>query len=331
MRTPRRALAAALALLCGTALLWAVVEHRVLLLWIRARFPEPAQLAPPPDLRPGLAWWDDYYSIERIDATTWAIGEPRYAQQNLSYLIAGRERAVVFDAGPGLRELAPIVAGLTALPTTFVPSHLHYDHVGGARGFEHVAMIDLPALRAQAPDGVLRPRFAQHLGALEAIEARPIEIDEWWAPGSVVDLGGRALELWHTPGHTPESASLFDRASGLLFSGDFLYPGELYAFVPGSSLADYLWTAERLAETLPDGAAIHGGHGTDLATSAPVLAARDLLDLRRALEEVRSGERAGSGWFPRVYPVNERMTLLADGLGGDWTPRGQPRPAPGGR
>jgi glyoxylase-like metal-dependent hydrolase (beta-lactamase superfamily II) len=323
-RPPARGIAAAAALLGGAALLWIAVDHRVLLLRLQAWLQAPAPLAPPPALRPGLVWHDDYYSIERLDESTWAIGEPRYAQQNLSYLIAGSERAVVFDAGPGLREVAPVVAALTELPVTFVPSHLHYDHVGGTRGFERVAMIDLPALREQAPDGVLRPRFAQHLGALEGIEARPIEIDEWWPPGSVVELGGRALEVWHTPGHTPESASLLDRARGLLFSGDFLYPGELYAFLPGSSLADYLWSAERLGRTLSDGAAIHGGHATDIATSAAVLAVPDLRDLQRALAQIRVGERAGTGWFPRAYPVNERLTLLSDGLGGDWTPRGSP-------
>lgn len=303
---------------------WLVLDHRELLLRLRAWTSAPPPLAPPPTLRPGLAWIDDYYSVERIDAQTWAIGEPRYEQQNLSYLIVGSERAVVFDSGPGLRELAPVAARLTALPITFFPSHLHYDHVGGARGFERVAMIDLPSLRAQAPDGVLRPRFAQHLGLLEGIEARPIGIDEWWPPGSEVELGGRRLEVWHTPGHTPESASLLDRERGLLFSGDFLYPGELYAFLPGSSLADYRWSAERLAGALPAAAAIHGGHGTDLAASAPVLALRDLLDLRSALAEIRSGARDGNGWFPRAYPVSERLTLLADGLGGDWTPRGSP-------
>jgi glyoxylase-like metal-dependent hydrolase (beta-lactamase superfamily II) len=324
MRGAWRGLLGAAVLLGGPVLLWTAVDHRVLLLRVHSWFPAPGLLAPPATLRPGLAWQDDYYAIERLDESTWAIGEPRYAQQNLSYLIAGRERAVLFDAGPGLRELAPVVTGLTGLPVTFVPSHLHYDHVGGARGFERVALIDLPALREQAPDGVLRPRFAQHLGALEGIEARPIEVDEWWAPGSVVDLGGRALEVWHTPGHTPESASLLDRERGMLFAGDYLYPGELYAFLPGSSLADYLSTAERLASALPDPTAIHGGHGTELATSASVLAARDLLDLRRALREIRGGERAGSGWFPRAYPVNERLTLLSDGLGGDWTHRAGP-------
>ena len=310
-------LAAAIALLGASAALWMTLDHRVLLLRLAAWGAEPQPLAPPPQLRSGLVWHDDYYAIERIDESTWAIGEPRYAQQNVSFLIAGSDRAVVFDAGPGLRELAPVVASLTALPVTFVPSHLHYDHVGGARGFERVAMIDLPALRAQAPDGVLRPRFAQHLGALEGIPARPLEIDEWWPPGSVVELGGRTLEVWHTPGHTPESASLLDRARGLLFSGDYLYPGELYAFLPGSSLADYASTAERLAPALPEEIGIHGGHGTDLASSAPVLTRRDLLDLRRALAEIESGAVAGSGWFPRAYPVNDRLTLLTDGLGGD--------------
>jgi len=328
MRTLRCGIAALVTLPAAAAFLWAAGDHRVLLLRVQGWLSATAPIAPPPTLRPELVWHDDYYSIERLDEATWAIGEPRYAQQNVSFLIAGRERAVVFDAGPGLRELAPVVEALTDLPITFVPSHLHYDHVGGARGFERIALIDLPALRAQAPDGVLRPRFAQHLGALEGIEARPLEIDEWWPPGSVIELGGRQLEVWHTPGHTPESASLFDRARGYLFSGDFLYPGELYAFLPGSSLADYRWTAERLAGTLPADASIHGGHGTDLATSAPVLAVRDLLDLQRALAEIRDGKRPGSGWFPRAYPVNERVTLLADGLGGDWTPQGSPATAP---
>ena len=131
MRILRWALAAAVALLCGLAFLWLAVDHRVLLLRVYAWFPAPALLAPPATLRPGLVWHDDYYSIERLDETTWAIGEPRYAQQNVSYLIVGRERAVVFDAGPGLRELAPVVAGLTELPITFVPSHLHYDYLPG--------------------------------------------------------------------------------------------------------------------------------------------------------------------------------------------------------
>jgi len=50
-------------------------------------------------------WYDDYFLIEPIDSRTFAIGEPRYAQQNYSYLILGNERGILFDAGPGYRDI----------------------------------------------------------------------------------------------------------------------------------------------------------------------------------------------------------------------------------
>ena len=38
----------------------------------------------------------------------------------------------------------------------------------------------------------------------------------------------------------------------------------------------------------------------------------DLLDLRVALDGIRQGEREGSGVFPRVFHVNERVLLWSD-------------------
>ena len=48
-------------------------------------------------------WFDDYFVVETVDPTTFAIGEPRYYQGNYSYLILGAQRAVLFDAGTGQR------------------------------------------------------------------------------------------------------------------------------------------------------------------------------------------------------------------------------------
>jgi hypothetical protein len=42
---------------------------------------------------------DDWYAVELIDAQTFAINEPKSSQYNTSYLIAGNERAIMFDAG----------------------------------------------------------------------------------------------------------------------------------------------------------------------------------------------------------------------------------------
>jgi hydroxyacylglutathione hydrolase len=41
-------------------------------------------------------------------------------------------------------------------------------------------------------------------------------------------LGGRAIDIIPIPGHEPASIALYDRRTGLLLTGDTLYPGRLY-------------------------------------------------------------------------------------------------------
>jgi hypothetical protein len=44
----------------------------------------------------------DWFHIIRIDSTTFAISEPKYWQQNVSYLLVGKRQAILFDTGPGI-------------------------------------------------------------------------------------------------------------------------------------------------------------------------------------------------------------------------------------
>ena len=298
------------AALLALTLLVLFVFRRYVGILLFSLFLTPPPLAPASDEGPNARWYDDYYTVEAIDAQTFAIGEPRYYQQNFNYLIVGDERAILFDSGPGVRDIRALVASLTDLPVTAVPSHLHYDHIGSHAAYPRLAMIDLPYLRERAPDGVLRPTYWEHLGAAEGFERPDLQVSEWWAPDSVVDLGGRRLRVLHTPGHTYDSISLWDEQRAQLFTGDYINQGMLIAFLPGSSLGDYLRTAERLGEQIPEGTTLLTAHRA-APNGAPRMAARDLLDLRTTLRAIRAGEAEGSG-YPIVFEVNERLLLLAD-------------------
>jgi glyoxylase-like metal-dependent hydrolase (beta-lactamase superfamily II) len=304
----RKLLVIAMAL-AAVASLAVALRHRLLVYALALGGAPPLGAAT--DEGAGVRWVDDYFTVQALDPRTFAIGEPRYAQQNYNYLILGSERAVLFDAGPGIRDIRPVAASLTGLPITFVPSHFHYDHVGNRVTFERVAVVDLPELRARAEGGRLALGFEEHLGAAEGIEAPTLVVREWLAPGSRIALGGRDLLVLHTPGHTPESISLLDPASAQLFSGDFLYPGPLYAFLPKSSLGEYLLAADAVLAAAPGSARIFGAHRA-APPGAPELALADVRDLAATLREIRSGEREGQGLYPVAYRVNERIDLLAE-------------------
>jgi hydroxyacylglutathione hydrolase len=194
---------------------------------------------------------DDYFAVQELGERTFAIGEPRYYQQNYSYMIVGTTRAVLFDSGTGTSDISGVVKRLTTLPVTVIVSHLHFDHLGGIGPFEHVAMIDLPETRADVSGGFFRPGRYEYMGLVDRRDAPSIRVAEWLEPGAVIDLGGRSLRVLSTPGHTPSSVALFDAQSKRLFIGDFIYPTTLYAFLPGASLSAYQATAKMLLGILP--------------------------------------------------------------------------------
>ena len=259
----------------------------------------------------GVRWFGGYYAVERLDDRTYAIGEPRYYQSNYSYLVLGERRAILFDSGPGVRNIKPVIEALTDLPVTVAASHLHYDHVGNMDRFERVAMLDLPDLReGVGADGVFRFGRYEHLGFVDGVEPPAVRVTDWWEPGEEIDLGGRTVEILHTPGHSPYDTMLYDEDNGLLFTGDLIYPTTLLALLPGSSRSAYLDSATNLLGRVPPGTKLFAGHAAYTETpQVPRLSVSDLSDLRETLEGAREGRREAEGVFPRAYRVNDRIEL----------------------
>jgi glyoxylase-like metal-dependent hydrolase (beta-lactamase superfamily II) len=254
---------------------------------------------------------DDYWAVQKIDDATYAIGEPRYYQGNYAYLLLGKKRALLFDAGSGTRDISHVIAELTRLPVTVIPSHLHYDHLGGIEPFASVAMIDIPETRADAAGGRLEVGRYDFLGFIDGREPPYLRVTEWLKPGARIDLGGRTVTLLHTPGHTAQSASLYDPAGHRLFSGDFIYPTTLYASLPGGSLAAYQRTASWLLRALPEDTTIWAAHCCRIGEkiSAPWLTMTDMRELDRTLREVQAGRARSTGFYPRIFPVDPQLTL----------------------
>jgi len=250
-------------------------------------------------------WFDDYFVVETVDPTTFAIGEPRYYQGNYSYLILGAQRAVLFDAGTGFRDILPVVRSLTNLPVTVIASHLHFDHVGALGRLDKTALLDEPSVRARARNSRLTLRRYEFLGFADRLPSPTFRVDEWWAPDSTIDLGSRRLRVLATPGHTSTSVSLYDESRRQLFAGDFIYPGELYAFLPDASRSAYLETTKRLLSIIDPDTRIFAAHmeGEPTPLKAPALQVADLRALESALTSIEQGDLSSSGFYPRIFPV----------------------------
>ncbi len=275
----------------------------------------------------------EWFDVYRVEDGVYAFVEAKQFQEAISYLIAGTTRAVMFDTGIGLVPIRPVVERLTALPVDVVNSHTHYDHVGGNAEFDRILAVSTPyteANQAGFPHSELEGEVAPTSfcsgppsGAdTAAFHTRPWRPTRTIADGDRLDLGGRALEVLHVPGHTPDALALLDRDRGLLFTGDSYYDGTIWLFVPETDYDAYDRSMTRLVALAPALRRLLPAHA---AISA------DPANLERALEafrRVRKGEVTGMDQgdqrrFFRFSPFSILTSVpLLEGRQGDRTKGG---------
>ena len=68
--------------------------------------------------------------------------------------------------------------------------------------------------------------------------------------GEEIDLGGRVLTVLHTPGHTVDSICLLDHQKKILFSGDTVDTGPIYAHLETSDFDTFIKSVRRLADDI---------------------------------------------------------------------------------
>jgi len=255
-------------------------------------------------LAQGESWFNDWFTVTKIDERTYAIGEPRYWQRNYNYLIIGTRRAILFDSGPGLKDIRKVSASLTDLPLTAVSSHPHYDHIGNNYLFDKVASLDDPSIRSEVDSDVFQPSYSR---GFTTRKIPSFKITEWWKNEQEVDLGDRYLKVLHVPGHESGSIALLDSDNKQLFTGDFIYPGWLVGFAPTSDIADYLDSVHYLMSHTSGEETLYGAHSVPQHPS-PELPYSALADFAQTIDSILSGNAQATSKFPiRTYPVNQDM------------------------
>ena len=220
-------------------------------------------------------------TVEPIDAARWyetvrfgdgvtLIHEPwikPFYRCNIWH-VSGRDRDLLFDSGLGHFSLRRHVSLVSEKNLVCVASHTHFDHIGC-----HHEFPDRCVHRAEAAI-LADPRNEWTLADRYATEEMFILPPEGWdsaryrieaAPAGrlldnddVIDLGDRAFEVIHTPGHSPGGIALHEKKTGILLSGDIVYDGPLIDDAYHSDIGDYLATLERMRGL--NVSVVHGGH-----------------------------------------------------------------------
>ena len=157
------------------------------------------------------------------------------------YVLSGATTTLVLDSGatntPAVRDAARTIAGSRAIIVAH--THAHGDHVAGDGQF------------VGQPNTTV---IARNRAAVQAA----FDITTWPTEEGELDLGGRVLDVLGIPGHEAQHIVIYDRETGLLLTGDSLYPGLLFV----SSWSEFRDSIHRLAEFVADKPVAHvlGAH-----------------------------------------------------------------------
>jgi hydroxyacylglutathione hydrolase len=189
--------------------------------------------------------------VHRYNAQTFVLRESlcETAEAPFMYLLIGANKAMLIDTGDvadakavplakTVMSLLPEANG-AKLPLWVVHTHGHLDHREG-----DVQFAQLPGVQVVGTD---LDHVKQFFG-----------FSDWPNGVAQVDLGGRVVDVLPTPGHYVSHVTYYDRATGLVFSGDFLLPARLLI---EDRIAD-LASARRVADFFKNRPVSHvlGGH-----------------------------------------------------------------------
>jgi glyoxylase-like metal-dependent hydrolase (beta-lactamase superfamily II) len=273
-----------------------------------------------------------WFATRQLEPGVHLVSEPAHVN---SFLVEGDAVAALIDTGLGIGNIRAVAEKLASHDVFALNTHYHFDHTGGNHWFaSRLIHEDGAAAIEREVDRDLYRRYARFIGELLAAVPRFQDLDdeffhlltdevtpralpasfdpEAWSytpttatrtlrEGDKVDLGGRDLTVLHTPGHTPDSICLLDERNGVLFGGDTINTGPIYAQLPDSDVLAFAQSARRLAELVDSVRVVYVAHFSRYATDSAFIT-----EVADGFERVAAGEaplRPATDYVG--YPVQE--------------------------
>jgi len=227
------------------------------------------------------------------------------------FLLIGDKKALLLDSGVGFGDLKALCESITSKPIDHVLTHTHWDHIGSAHRWKSIGVhpngiSELTNDHSQKcteviqgwGDGLPFPPEFKSEGYMTPPATFGWEVQE----GDSIDLGGRTLHVWDTPGHSPCSISFLDDREGVLITGDLVKPLQpLNLRAPNAVLSDYVLSLRKLEKVATENEVkwVCSGHADAFPDSSIIG------EMAQFMEEVEEGKHE-----PPRKMTNERLGKL---------------------
>ncbi len=243
---------------------------------------------------------NEWFTIDKIDDTTYIISEYRHWEETHCYLLIGNERCLLIDTGLGICNIYHEIRKLTDKPVIVVASHIHWDHIGGHKYFSdfYVHQAELEWLHGKFPLSIqtVRDMVIERCDLPKDFDVDTYEIFQGTPKkvlngGEIIDIGNRQIEVLHTPGHSPGHLCFWEQKRGYIFTGDLIYKGKLLAYYPSTDPNAYLNSLEIIA-TLQSKRLFPAHHSLDIQPEI-------IIRMRDAFRELKAQGKLhhGAGTF----------------------------------
>jgi glyoxylase-like metal-dependent hydrolase (beta-lactamase superfamily II) len=168
---------------------------------------------------------------------------------------------VIVDPGVDIERIAEIVQHYDLTVTSIIHTHAHLDHIYGTREVKQAYGGEICLHR---DDRVLYDQLAAQCRMFDRPAREVAPVDRFVEHGDQIALGTLAIDVIHTPGHTPGSLcfAVCDGERTVVFAGDTLFRRSVgRTDLPGGDPRALLRSIRERLYTRPLNAIVVPGHG----------------------------------------------------------------------